>query len=594
MTAGGSTTVTATITRAGGYAGSVDVSVEGAPTGVTTSVAPTTIASGATTATITLNVAANATAATTTLTVRAKGSGVSAATSSFALTTQAAQANNGSFALSMNPATLSVAAGANATSTITIARTAPFTGAVNLAVTGAPAGVTATLSSASVSGTSATLTVAVAAGTAATTANLTVTGTATGVTTQSSSVALTTTAATGGTGNVVWRFCDGSTVPWFAVQDGNGAWTRVVGTNNTFSFNLTNDRGGVAYVVASGTTASNFIYYGNRAEVTARGVQQCPSATAKTVNGTVAGVGTTDQAWISLGTRVTTVVPAAGTSFSLKGVADGPHDLIAGRTTVAFNGTSVSTSLAKVIVRRNQNPADNATLPVLDFGTSEAFTPSTATATISNLGADQSIVNILYTTSNGTIGSLYSDASFGGASRSFSGIPSAQQATGDLHLLSVSALASTALTDPIAAATLRSTAIYFSTLGNQTVALGPALSTPTVTSASTAPYARLRAVLTRQTEYNQYFMANFQQSGTTARTAQIEATVTWVGSGSFDVTVPDFSGVAGWDNSWGFKTGVNTIWFLNASGWSAGTNGSQNAAAGVTAQSAQKAGQLTP
>ena len=181
--------------------------------------------------------------------MRARGSGVSDATASYALTVQAAPVNNGSFALAASPATLSVAAGANGTSTINITRTAPFTGAVNLAVSGAPAGVTATLSAASVAGTSATLTVAVAAGTAATTATLTISGTATGVSNQSTTIALTTTAATGGTGNIVWRFCDGSTVPWFAVQDGNGAWTRVIGANNSFSFNLTNDRGGVAYVV---------------------------------------------------------------------------------------------------------------------------------------------------------------------------------------------------------------------------------------------------------------------------------------------------------------------------------------------------------
>ena len=122
--------------------------------------------------------------------------------------------------------------------------------------------------------------------------------------------------------------------------------------------------------------------------------------------------------------------------------------------------------------------------------------------------------------------------------------------------------------------------------------LGPALSTPTVTIASTTPYVRLRAVLSRQAEYDRFFNAQFTQSGTTSRTVAIEATAAYVGTGAFDVTIPDFA-AAQYDASWGLRTGTPVTWALGAYGWSAGA-GVATPQAGVTTRNANKAGQITP
>ncbi len=565
----------------------MNLAVTGAPAGVTATLSAASVTG--TSATLTVAVAAGTAASSGTITVTGTGTGVTNQTASLGVTTTVAA--TGSFALSLAPTTLSIAAGANNTSTITIARTAPFTGAVNLAVSGAPAGVTATLSSASVTGNSATLTVAVAAGTAASTGTITVTGSATGVANATASLGLTTTAGSVGTGNIVFRFCEAPFPVWFAYQDGTGAWTKVTGSNNTYSFDINAATGGIAYATTSGTTANTNVYYGTKAEITARGTYSCPTAVGKTITGTMLGLSGQDQGFVTLGNKSTTVVAAAGTAWTLNGVPDGAHDLIAGRSTLTINGTSFSSSLAKVIIRRAQNPAAGAALAALDFA-SDGFVPGTATATINNLGSDQSIMTGLFTTANGTNGLLYADIGSGGASRTFYGVPASQTIAGDLGYIQATALNPGYISDPLLAATSRSAGIFFATLGNQTLTLGPALSTPAVTTAATAPYVRFRNVLQRQAEYNQFFSAQFQQSGATPRTVIIEATAGFVGTGAFDVTIPDFTAAA-YDASWGLKTGVNTIWVDNVSGWAAGT-GVVTQTAGATVQNAAKAGQLTP
>lgn len=587
------TTTTVTIARTGSFTGAVNLSVGGAPAGVTTTLSSASVAG--TTATLTIDVTAAAAAGVSTLTITGTGTGVSNATATYSLTTVAAA--TGSFAVSLAPTTLSVAAGASGTSTVTIARTAPFTGAVNLAVSGAPAGVTATLSAASVAtgATTATLTVAVAAGTAATTGTIVVTGTAAGVANATASLALTTTATgtTPGTGSIVFRFCTTPVPTWFAVQDGvGGTWTKVnVGTGNTYSFNLENNLGGVAYATVNGTAATTNVYYGTKAEITARGINDCPNATTKDLTGTMAGLGAGDQGYIGFANRSSTVIPSASLGYSLKGVADGAHDLVAGRVAVGFSGTSITSTPNKFVIRRAINPT--GTIPVIDFG-SEGFAPSSGTLSLGNLGSDQSLVTMIYLTANGTYGLLYSDGSLGGSSRTIYGVPAGQQIAGDLHVITFSALNPAAFTgaDPLAAVTLRTGTYLSATPNAPTITLGPILATPTVTTVATAPYVRLKSVLPRQAEYNQTFFTNFQQSGTASRGATIEATVTWVGAGSFDATIPDFSAVSGWDNAWGLKTGVATVWTANSTGYSGATL--QPAAAGYTALTAQKAGSITP
>jgi hypothetical protein len=593
ITASGTSTIAVTVGRSGSFAGAVDLTVEGLPSGVTAAASPASVAAGATTSTVTLTATSAAVAGPATITVRAKGTGVSDKTSTYALTVQAA-ASAGAITMSLAPTSLSVAAGASGTSTITIGRTGTFAGAVTLAVSGAPAGVTAALSSVSVAGTSATLTVSVAAGTAASSSTITVSASAAGVTSVSSTLALTTTAASGSSGAIAFRFCEAPFPTFFAVQDGSGAWTRVTATNNVYSFDISSATGGVAYSVPNGAALQTSVYYGTKAEITAKGVFGCQTAITKTVNGTTAGLGQLDNAYVNFGNKVTTVIPVASTSFTLNGVPDGLHDLVATRNALSLSGTNISSLLAKVIVRRGLNPATGSTLPVLDFGAAEAVAPSSATATLGNLGGDQSLITVLFSTANGTNAVLYADPGSAGASRPYFGVPAAQLIAGDLHYVQATALPQGYLLDPVLAATSRSSGIFLAgAITNQTLTFGPVLSIPVVTSAATAPYVRLRAVVARQPEYNQIFSFSFQQSGTTSRSVTIDATAAYVGSGALDMTIPDLS-AASYDNNFGLKVGVSTMYVVTASGYSAGAGGVALGAAGTTAVTAAKAGTITP
>ena len=127
---------------------------------------------------------------------------------------QATQTPN--FTLSANPASVTVARGASATSTIGIARTA-FTTAVGLAASGLPSGVTASFNPASATGTSSTLTFTASATAATGTSTVTVTGTGGGLT-RTTAIALTVSGGGTGDGGVTVTPMVTTSSPWFNEQ----------------------------------------------------------------------------------------------------------------------------------------------------------------------------------------------------------------------------------------------------------------------------------------------------------------------------------------------------------------------------------------
>jgi hypothetical protein len=189
---GGSGTSAVSITRTDPFAGDVSLSASGAPSGVTISFDPATVAAGDVSSTVTAAAGASVDAGSYPITISADGSGVEAATTT--LTLVVVDAGAGSFTLAASPTTLTAAVGAAAvTSNIAIARTAPFAGAVALAVTGAPSGVTATVTPASAAGASATLSVQAVSGAVNGTYPLVVRGTATGLADATATVGVTVT-----------------------------------------------------------------------------------------------------------------------------------------------------------------------------------------------------------------------------------------------------------------------------------------------------------------------------------------------------------------------------------------------------------------
>ncbi len=563
--AGATGSITVTLTRSGGFAGDVTIAVNGLPAGVTTSTA--TIGAGQTSASVTLSAGASATPGTTSVVIQASGSGIASVTASLALTIRA-QTATPSFAMGISPTSLSVAAGASGTATITITRSSTFTGPVTLTVAGSVVGMTPTFSPATVTGGTATLTVALAATAAPGSVTVTIRGSGTGVADQTVALPVTITAAS--SGNITWRSCGPTLAAWLAVQDGAGAWTRVVGVNDTYSFSLSSGRGGVAYVVVSpGVAVTTLVVYGTASELQAMSDAQCGgfAGPGKTVTAAIAGANPTDLVQTTLGRSHTSVFLSQSSTATFSGVGNAPVDLVASNLAqLTVNPTSYA--IKKVIIRRGLTPAAGSALAPIDFGGAEAFDPVMHTVTIANLGSDSAGVISYYATSTNVTptGAFTAPLTAGtaastGGTLTYAGIPGAKQVAGDLHILVVQSHQSGATESQ------RLVTSVFKNAVDQTVALGPVLAAPTVTAI--AGTGRVQAVITPPAEYNSSFGLLLEQStglGGPLVVYGISQTRAYASGSTVTLTIPDLTAVSAFDLNWGLKVGGVAAWIVTASG----------------------------
>jgi len=567
---GSAADVTVNVVRGGGFAGAVNITVQGLPAGV--SAAALSIPGGSASGTLTLTAAANATAGSATITVRGTATGVDAASATAFLTVNATPTPNPAFTLSASPAAVSVEQGASGQTTIGITRSGGFTGTVNLAAAGLPTGVTASLNPAAAGAATAILTLQVAAGAAPGTYNVSVQGTAPGVQPASAAVALTVTAAPPVTpGNVTWTSCGSTGVPvWVAYQDGNGPWTRATSAGTSANFQIDQPRGGVAWVVEYFVTFSGAdvsVMYASREELIAWGTERCKEGAdpGKTVTATVSGVNFPSQyAMASLGWIPSEDVigrDAGPVTVTLRGVPSGPVDLFAHRgTEVTPQRSEYSTD--RIILRRNLNPPGGGALAAIDFGSSEAFSPGSAALTVTGAeGAEDFRAETLLRTANG-FGLV---AQVDGLPGTWKTLPADRLQAGDLFMVSVLARSFTPLAPYRRAANMTAAATP------QTVAFGPLLTQPQAQWLGGATSARGRVQYTVQSQYDRYWMAGFSQG---ARYAQVGITRAYHGSGAGSTVVlemPDLTGLPGWKTSWEVLplglTSLWTSWSLTGVGW---------------------------
>jgi hypothetical protein len=557
---GASSTSQVAITRAGGFAGAVNLAATGQPEGVTVTIDPASAPAGTAAATITVAVGAAVPTGDYPITITGTGEGVENAVATLTLTVTAPVTGNYTLAVAPNP--VNVQAGATATATVNITRTGGFAGNVGLAVSGAPAGLTVTVDPASAPGNTAALTITAAANLAAGDYPITVTGTAAGLADQQATFTVHVTAGGGGT-LVSVAYCPDDIPLWLAVQDGDGAFTRVTPTgagNNTFTFNLASGRGGVAAVTQNGDDDFDLsVFYATTAEFTAAAgagsAQLCGDVGTgtKVVNGSVANVGATELAIVSLGGSTAFVIPGGSTNFTLEHVDEGSLDLIATRLTQEFVAN-------KLIIRRGLNVANGGTLDVLDFNAAEAFDPASADVTITGLGTDEASIGASFVGSGASsfLGTtLFFDQQSTEDQRTYFGVPTDKQAAGELNALFVSAAPPGDNPD-------RGRFVYtfFKSVEPRTLALGADLPAPTVTSAATTPYLQLRVQFTAPAEYNQLVDVTFSQAN---RSAEISMTAAYAATADYDLVIPDLSGVEGFDNDWGLQS-VATDWDVSAIG----------------------------
>jgi len=598
LTQGGSVTVPVQITRTN-FTGAVTLTTTGLPQGVSGTFDPA--APTGTTSTLTLSATAGAVTGAATVTVQGAGTGVGNRTAALALTVQA-PAPTGDYSLSLNPTSVQFQQGGQATTSVSINRTGGFTGAVALSATGLPQGVTASFNPASTTGNSSTLTLTATAGASTGAATVTVQGTATGIANRTATLNATVAqSGGGGSGNVTFEFCGETGIPlWVAYQDGSGPWTRVVGNaQNEYRFQIDANRGGVAWVTLEDGFPQTTVFYYTRTEFLAISGTQCGEGGGgfKTVNGSVAGLGPLESAFISLGGASTQVSVGQPPSFVLNNVVDGLQDLVAARAALSISGSGANLTTNRIVIRRGLNPANNATLPVINFAT-EGFAPASASLTVNGVTATEIAASVgFFTTQRGGLGGYF----FGietGTQQTYYGIPTNQLAPGDLHYLQVAASDTTGVQSGAPGST-RQVGTAFRDVQNRTVTLGPALVVPTISTVATAPYARLRAQWTLQPQYNRFLYAVFTQAlgaSTTGRGITLGTTSSYLGgSTSADLVVPDFSGVSGWDNSWGLVAGASTVWTVSGSGWNGpGVINFPELADGTQFFSGTRSGRVTP
>jgi hypothetical protein len=556
ITAGASGTSTIAVTRTGGFAADVALSASGAPTGLTVTFNAAAIPASSTTGTATFASTAAVVPGTYPITITGTGTGVTASTT---VSVVVAAPSSPTLNVTVAPTTLSIVAGASGSSTATIARGGGFTGAVALTSTGAPSGMTVAFTPASLdaSTTSSTVGVTVGGGVMAGSYPVTISAAGTGVTTATTTLTVTVTVPSGGGGNVTLSYCAEDAPIWLAVQDGTGAWTRVTPNSgtNTYQFAITSGRGGVASVDTAGTGFNLSVVYASTAEFNGfNGTQALGVCGGKRVTGSVANVTNTQSASVTLGASSAFVLPLQSTTFELLNVAAGPQDLFAARNNASFRPD-------RIILRRALNIANNAAIPVLDFGAAEAFAPVSANVTVANLGSDTADVVAAFSGTRGSafglLGTL-SDIVASGGARAYDAIPAAQLNATELQQLLVTAnLANSVVADRFAG-------VYFRTPSDRTVTLGPLLTAPTVTRIAGGSYARVRVQLPLQTEYNRFFDLDLSQSGA-SRNASLLATTAYTGGGAWDLSIPDLSTVAGWQNTWGL-TSAPISWSVGAQG----------------------------
>lgn len=374
--------------------------------------------------------------------------------------------------------------------------------------------------------------------------------------------------------NTVWDFCTAANVPtWLAVQDGSGEWTRITPTGTAFRFAI-NAHGAVAYVAPTPAGAADRIevkvLYATQSELNTEGAAQCVSTGSKIVRGSVANLGASQAALVSMA-GASRSVSALSSTFDLSGVPDGPVDLLALRNNIS-NGVS---TIDRLIIRRGLNVASNATLPVLDFASAEAFAPAEATIAATNLGADQLYVSTSYGRAGTRNASSLSVSDHGASPARYYGVPTVHQQADELHF-------AVAIAEPTAGSVdngFRLAGLYFKNPTNQTVVFGSILPAPTVTLLTQSPSLRPRATGALSADYNRFISAEFLQSQATSyRSYVVEASAGYLNNAAtYDLAIPDWSTVAGWDSRWNLKTDLVTGWTVTGYGFSG--NGLRTSAA---------------
>lgn len=350
---------------------------------------------------------------------------------------------------------------------------------------------------------------------------------------------------------LVLAFCSNELPVWFAYQNQGDEWKRVQpDANNAFVFDAS-DHVAIALTFDDGSNRLTEVYQVHVNELLPLSGKACNETSGtKTVNGSVAGVGLSETARISMSEQFTTAT-ALDDDWTLTNVANAAQDL------VAVRGIGSDDVPNRVIIRRAQNPVSGGTLSVLDFGSTDAFAIATNTLLVSGITSGESNYYFVdFSTATGTSHPLYTSDFFTSPSQTLYGIPSTLTQAGDLHKIDLNA-------DAQSLTSYRTVWKFFRNPVDQTLSFGGPLNTPTVQNLTSTPYSRLRANLPSQSEYSDFATAYFIQS---SRSVYVTVTAGFADGtpGSWVLEIPDFTAAGGYPTNAGLQSGLSTQWFVEA------------------------------
>ena len=541
----GSTSIT--LERVDGFAQDVALEVGGLPSGVTAAFSTTTFADSTTSSSLTFTANGSATLGTQAVTVTATSPSAPTKTRTINLVVQPTP----EIALSLASASGSVEQGSSRSVAVTVART-NYAGSVALTASGAPAGVTVSFSPATLTGSKSTSTMTITATSAAASGSSTITVKAagTGIVEKTAAYSATVTLAT-----ITLDFCASAPAKWFAYQNDGAEWKSVTpDANGTVSFSASSKLGvavtrnfGSSLGLPSSTAVFTSILYLTAAELRALSGTCFDATGSRDFTVPATGIASNESWWASVGPSGNGPNNVATINFKRK--ADvGSFDIVGARLEGAPSAISSEFIPKAFMIRRGVDVTAGGSLPQIDFSGPEMVAAESYTFSLSGMGTSGgSMVMDFMTHASGDGPMTYQftqTRSLSAATGTFKAVPSALTTTTDRHELT--------FTTTSAGSTLRVSSV-FQNGSNQSLSFGPALNSPT---AATVAAGRLRVQLASQAEYGGMVRFDFAQ-GTSLPTFTIEATAGYLGGTPtiWDLTMPDFSAVAGWDAGWNLTTG---------------------------------------
>jgi hypothetical protein len=357
-------------------------------------------------------------------------------------------------------------------------------------------------------------------------------------------------------------FCAGWQPAWVAVQDGDGAWSRLTGTLAgqfvEFDDTLHSNRGGVALgrEISGVGIPQLSIRFGTPTELalmtdTLSG--GCTISAGKTWHGATSGLDVDDVALVGLGSSTPASVSAATDySYTLEKVGAGPQTIFAQHLHLVDNQQVI----AAAILRHGVDLPDGAAVPVLDFNSAEAIQPVDGTFSVSGLAGATAVASAGFYSAGSTTAIGYGDPVLvSDAATAYRLLPSSALGAGDLQFLAIATQANGTNRN-------RSVISFFHEPPADAITIGDL---PAVADIAVVEGTRLGATFAADQDYDQLASVSFRQSGVEVTIAMSAAYAT-LSSRGYELVLPDLSAVPGFGSNWVFQSGRTVLWVTSRFG----------------------------